>query len=294
MVYCAVCRAATATNLCDECASELDRPLPFVPEQVLSAAVQPQSAFVVDVWGRVHSLEKRTAVGRVPLARGLSILHASVSRRHAELIADDNGWQVVDLASTNGTMVNDHSVASARLTSGDRVCFGSLAFFFVQDDGLRTLDVGQIESRTLRPEDAASPALIPDAIRSQAETTHVGLPRLALRLIEAPAGGGGFLEAVGHRIQLSTTQYALLQMLHDRMTQQATTSSLVRGFVPSGQLIADLPWDATAPDENHLKQLIRRLRRALDAISLGGMIESRRGMGYRLRVVPIASDQSKV
>ena len=107
-----------------------------------------------------------------------------------------------------------------------------------------------------------------------------------MRLIEAPAGGG-YLEAAGSRLQLSVTQFAMLTTLISRMRDESSVAPLVRGFVPSGQLIADLPWDSTAPDENHLKQLVRRIRKALDSIRLGTIIESRRGFGYRLRVIPI-------
>jgi hypothetical protein len=284
-MICAVCEASTSTNLCDECAIELDRPIPFVPEQVLSVAVRPQPAFLVDVWGRVHPLEQRTAIGRQPSARGLSILHASVSRRHAELRADEAGWTIHDLESSNGTRVDDAEVSTARLVPGNRVCFGAVAFYFVEDDGHRVaLDASQVEARTLRSADAAK---VPAAVLDVGDATHGGLARVEARLVEAPAGGGGYFELAGRRIQLSMTQYAMLVMLRDRMVEQHAISSLVRGFVPSGQLIADLPWEAVNPDENNLKQLVRRTRRALDAMQLGGLIESRRGFGYRLRVVPI-------
>lgn len=283
---CALCRRETATNLCDECASDLDTPVPFVAEQILSAAAQPLKVALLDVWGRIHPLEQRTTIGRTPTARGVSILHASVSRQHAELVVDDEGWSLQDLSSSNGTRVNDQPITTAtRLAFGDRLAFGSVGLYFVEDDGRRvSLDAGQLDSRTLRPADDAKAIRLPEP---PSETTNAGLPRFSMRLVEAPAGNGGFLDAAGRTLQLSITQYAILRMLADRMLEQASTSALVRGFVPSAQLIADLPWDAVNPDENHLKQLIRRTRRTLDSIRLGGLIESRRGFGYRLRVVPV-------
>lgn len=75
------------------------------------------------------------------------------------------------------------------------------------------------------------------------------------------------------------------------MLAEPDTSSLVRGFVPSGQLIADLPWDALEPDENNLKQLVRRVRRMLEGIRLAGLLESRRGLGYRLRCIPVEASK---
>jgi hypothetical protein len=280
---CAVCKASTATNLCDACASELDVPVPFVAEQILSVAVTPQPMLLIDVWGRVHPLEQRTPIGRIPAARGVSILQASVSRHHAVLTLTDGEWWLEDVGSSNGTRVNDEPVTRARVASGDRLCFGAVGLYIVADDGQRlALDDDELASRTLKTDDrkqAARPV-------EPSETTSAGLPQLSIRLIEAPAGGGGYLEVAGHQLQLSVTQYAMFEMLVNSMREQAGVSELVRGFVPSGQLIADLPWDATEPDESHLKQLVRRLRRALDTIRLGGLIESRRGFGYRLRVIP--------
>jgi hypothetical protein len=280
---CAVCKASTATNLCDACASELDVPVPFVAEQILSAAVTPQPMLLVDVWGRVHPLEQRTQIGRTPAARGISILQASVSRHHAVLSLSDGEWWLEDLGSSNGTRVNDEPITRGRVAAGDRLCFGAVGLYIVADDGKRlSLDDDALASRTLKTDDAKR-VMRPV---EHTETTSAGLPQLSLRLIEAPAGGGGYLEVAGQQLQLSLTQYAMFEMLVNSMREQAGVSELVRGFVPSGQLIADLPWDATEPDESHLKQLVRRLRRALDTIRLGGLIESRRGFGYRLRVIP--------
>jgi hypothetical protein len=284
---CAVCGASTPTNLCDECASGLDVPVPFVGEQLLSASVTPQPALLLDVWGRVHALEKQTTVGRTPRARGISILHASISRRHATLSVDSSGtWWLEDLGSSNGTRVNDEPIARHALAFGDRIAFGAVGMYFIADDGHRvSLDTHELASRTLKSEEAA-PAQPPARGFDAQDATSGGLAMFAMTLVEAPAGGGGFLEAAGARLQLSITQYAMLEMLVARMRDQADVSELVRGFVPSGQLIADLPWEATDPDEGHLKQLVRRMRRSLDTIRLGGIIESRRGFGYRLRVIP--------
>jgi hypothetical protein len=49
---------------------------------------------------------------------------ANVSRRHAELRSDGDGWRVVDLGSTNGIKVNRRRVEEARLRHGDRITLG--------------------------------------------------------------------------------------------------------------------------------------------------------------------------
>ena len=62
-------------------------------------------------------------VGRAP--RADFILDAAlVSRLHCRLEAGDDNLDVVDLASTNGTFVNDRRVERARLKIGDRLRIG--------------------------------------------------------------------------------------------------------------------------------------------------------------------------
>ena len=62
-------------------------------------------------------------VGRAP--RADFVLDAAlVSRLHCRLEAGDDKLDVVDLASTNGTFVNDRRVERARLKVGDRLKIG--------------------------------------------------------------------------------------------------------------------------------------------------------------------------
>ncbi|GAA2156779.1 DUF1707 and FHA domain-containing protein [Kitasatospora kazusensis] len=54
---------------------------------------------------------------------------SSVSRTHAELRYDTDGWTLHDLGSTNGTHVNGQRVIGAvRVHPGDQVAFGILNF----------------------------------------------------------------------------------------------------------------------------------------------------------------------
>jgi pSer/pThr/pTyr-binding forkhead associated (FHA) protein len=62
-------------------------------------------------------------IGRAP--RADFILDAAlVSRLHCRLEAADDGVEVVDLSSTNGTYVNDERVKRGRLKAGDRLRVG--------------------------------------------------------------------------------------------------------------------------------------------------------------------------
>lgn len=62
-------------------------------------------------------------VGRAPRA-DFVVDAALVSRLHCRLEANDEGIDVIDLKSTNGTYVNDKRVERARLSSGDRLRVG--------------------------------------------------------------------------------------------------------------------------------------------------------------------------
>jgi len=71
----------------------------------------------------------------VTLGRDLSNtvrLHSDteVSRRHAELRLDREGYRIVDLGSANGTYVNGHPVDQTPLHPGDRVQLGQTVMLF--------------------------------------------------------------------------------------------------------------------------------------------------------------------
>ena len=57
----------------------------------------------------------------------------NVSRRHAELRREGDGWKVVDLGSTNGVKVNRRRVDEARLRSGDTITLGLVDLTFELD-----------------------------------------------------------------------------------------------------------------------------------------------------------------
>ena len=62
-------------------------------------------------------------IGRAPSV-DLVLDVALVSRVHCRLEAGDDGVDVVDIESANGTFVNDARVARGRLTEGDRLRVG--------------------------------------------------------------------------------------------------------------------------------------------------------------------------
>ena len=294
---CPICteRTAEVGVLCEECRDELSSPIRISPEQIQHTAQRPTAAALVDLWGRVHQLDPRTLIGRQVESHGLAVLEPSVSRHHAHLTLDGETWTIRDLGSANGTYQDDRLVeAPVPVHAGDRIRFGHIAFYMIEDVGALPPPVTtRTQTRTLKP------ATVPHVRRTDAdaepsaaaefeedERTDVGLPEMKFRLSEPTGGGGGLIEVDGKQAQLTTTQFELMNLMIKRMAGEAHQPDLVRGFVRSSELIADLSWDTKEPSENHVKQLVRRVRRALIKAEIGDLIESRHRFGYRLRAIP--------
>ena len=57
---------------------------------------------------------------------------ANASREHARISRRQDGWWIVDLGSTNGTLVNEVLVKERRLRDGDTIRVGSTQMTFVE------------------------------------------------------------------------------------------------------------------------------------------------------------------
>lgn len=282
--------------LCEECRDDLSSPIRIMPEQLQPHGVRPTTAALLDLWGRPHRLDPRTIIGRQVEGTGLAILEPSVSRHHAHVTLDGDVWTLRDLGSANGTYLDDKLIEGAvQIRDCDRVRFGHIAFYFISDiSRLPTPRIGRTATATIKPPTqqvaeaaAPTPQLSPpdDQFESE-ERTDVGLPAMTFKLHEPTGGGGGLIEVDGKQVQLTTTQFELMALMIRRMASEAHQPELVRGFVRSSELIADLSWDTREPSENHVKQLVRRVRRALIKSEIGDLIESRHRFGYRLRAIP--------
>jgi hypothetical protein len=295
---CIVCRAepAAVERICESCSEDITASIGLLPQQILATCVRPTGDALVDQWGRAHPLQDRTLIGRALEGAGLLILECSVSRHHAHLARDGQSWRLRDLASINGTFVNDEAVDSVVLAHGDRIAVGAVRFYLVLGIGdipPPPFDAAAITTVRSRPisADPGEPSLGPIAdtdapVLLRAETTDVRLPVVDIRIAESAGGGGGVLQVGQVSIQLSTNQTRLVALLANRMLAEVEQPSFVRGFVRSSELLGSLAWDSPDPDDNHVKQLIRRTRRQLVRAGLGDLIEARQRFGYRLRLVP--------
>ena len=70
----------------------------------------------------------------------------SVSRHHAAIVPEKNGWLVIDLNSTNGTRLNGEVVRQAYLSDSDEVTVGRFRMIYHG----RGIDVGRANSTDLR------------------------------------------------------------------------------------------------------------------------------------------------
>lgn len=76
-------------------------------------------------------------LGRHPDSR-VFLDDITVSRRHAEIRRTDDGYELVDVGSLNGTYLNRERVERGRLTDGDLIQVGKFKLMFVATDPPRS------------------------------------------------------------------------------------------------------------------------------------------------------------
>jgi hypothetical protein len=282
---CCICdHVAKDKILCDGCAACALKITDMVPEQILMGGQGKGNACLVDAWGRMYGLGEQTAMGRDPDGFSIAIHQASISRHHARIDQEPNGsYSIVDLKSTNGTLVGHTRVQDkVTLVSGDLVFLGSVGFYFLcPRPSLRS---SSVEFSTLSPVNAKA------SDYKEAEVTDMNeLESVAIEIIEATGGGGGFIDVAGTQIQISMVQLELMKLLMKRMERDRARPAAVRGYLHSSEILAEVSWDTAHPSDNHVKQLVRRLRRSLARSGRDNLIESQQGLGYRLSVRPTST-----
>jgi two-component system, cell cycle response regulator len=85
--------------------------------------------------GRRVTVDHTLLIGRDPEA-DLPLTDGLVSWHHARLEDRGDTWAVVDLGSTNGTMLNQDKCTDSALKPNDRIVFGSTVVSFELQDGV--------------------------------------------------------------------------------------------------------------------------------------------------------------
>ena len=106
---------------------------PVVAAAVAAEAPPPppeREVVTLTVAGEKHEITSPKVVLGRSRACDVHVPDVNVSRRHAELRQEGATYWIVDLGSTNGTVLNGQSVERERLKDGDRITLGSTEIVF--------------------------------------------------------------------------------------------------------------------------------------------------------------------
>lgn len=113
-----------------------------VSTQAVIAAVRAESGrsqpvligLTSGVAGQVFLLDPTKRPGQWEIGRNreadICINDGSVSGRHAQILAENGRWKLVNLMSINGSFVNERKVLSAHLNTGDKIRLGNVELAF--------------------------------------------------------------------------------------------------------------------------------------------------------------------
>jgi Protein of unknown function (DUF3662)/FHA domain len=92
-------------------------------------AVGERGTLVLADGGSVPLTQPEVTIGRLPEC-DIVVDDAGASRQHARIRRTDGGFVLVDLGSTNGTLVNDAPIQEHVLEHGDRITIGETVLEF--------------------------------------------------------------------------------------------------------------------------------------------------------------------
>jgi hypothetical protein len=122
----------------------LPPPLPLPPQSCPPPPPPPQRSRTAAVLGEhlvLYFGDERLVIDRHPYVIGRSatmadliIEDSQVSRRHAVIEQTTAGWEITDLGSTNGIVINGEVVRHAVLRAGTVMSIGPMAFCVASPD----------------------------------------------------------------------------------------------------------------------------------------------------------------
>ena len=268
MVACLLCSSPRSIGvLCTSHGVAIASP-GITSEQIFSR-VQNGVASLVDSWGCAHALADGSKVGRDPKVE-VAILHASVSSEHAQLKLESGKWHVHDNSSRNGTEVEGNRVTDQELQAGATVRLGDVKFYF-WPEALPHLDAPRGSGRT-------APTRRDELVFSARVVTPRG-HQLDLR----QRVDGGVLRINESSIELAAMEFGLLQLLVER---RRTVTDAELAYVAWHEIADALSFRSVQADSENVRELVHRVRRKLGSVNADDLIESKRGVGYRLAGEP--------
>ena len=238
---------------------------PGITSEQIFSRVPTAAASLVDAWGCAHALADGTKLGRDPRA-DLAVLHASVSSEHATMKLEGGAWHIVDHSSRNGTEVNDQRVTDATLANGAQIRLGDVRFYF-WPEALPKMEAPRGSGRT-------APTRRDELVFSAKVTTPKGTSLDLRQRVD-----GGVLRVNESSIELAAMEFGLLQLLVER---RRIVVDAELAYVAWHEIADALAFKSVQADSENVRELVHRVRRKLGTVQADDLIESKRGVGYRL------------
>ena len=106
-------------------------PAPVVPTPEPEPEPEPpRRVYTLTMDGKRRELSTERAVLGRSRDCDLRVSDLNVSRRHAEIREEGDRWILVDLGSTNGTLLNGRKIDREQLSDGDTITLGSTEIVF--------------------------------------------------------------------------------------------------------------------------------------------------------------------
>jgi pSer/pThr/pTyr-binding forkhead associated (FHA) protein len=243
---------------------------PGITSEQIFSRVQTAAASLIDAWGCAHGFADGSRVGRDPRV-DIAVLHASVSSEHATMKGAPGEWSIVDNTSRNGTEIEGNRITTeAVLAPGVTIRVGDVKFYFW-------------------------PAVLPkmEPPRGQGRTAPTRRDELVFSAkVVTPRGhhldlrqrvDGGVLRIGEISIELAAMEFGLLQLLVERR-RNVTDAELA--YVAWHEIADALSFRSVQADSENVRELVHRVRRKLGTAQADDLIESKRGVGYRLAGEP--------
>ncbi|MBX3155720.1 MAG: FHA domain-containing protein [Deltaproteobacteria bacterium] len=242
---------------------------PGITSEQIFSRHQSGTASLVDAWGVAHALSESAKIGRDPRVE-MAVLHASVSSEHATIEKRDGTWRIIDHQSRNGTEVDGTRVSDHPLSGGNTIRLGDVKLYF-WPDSLPKIEPPRGSGRT-------APTRRDELVFSAKVTTPKGhLLDLRQRV------DGGVLRINEASIELAAMEFGLLQLLVER---RRAVSDTELAYVAWHEIADALSFRSVQADSENVRELVHRVRRKLASVSADDLIESKRGVGYRLAGEP--------